>query len=76
MSQLRSHSVAETIASTAVGFVLSYLLGLVLYPALGLEVSHSNNFLIVSAFTLLSLLRGYTIRRAFNWLHVRLNALD
>ena len=69
MSQLRRHSLLETVASTFIGFWFSYWLNYFLLPALGHPVSYSQNFWIVAIFTLASLIRGYFLRRFFNRLN-------
>ena len=69
MTQLRRHSSLETIASTFIGFWISYWLNYFLLPAFGHQVTHSQNFWIVTIFTLASLIRGYLLRRLFNRLN-------
>lgn len=63
--QLRRHSLLEALLNTASGFVLSYLLGLWLFPAFGFPVTHGQNTIIVLTYTVLSLLRSYIWRRVF-----------
>ena len=72
MSQSRRMSAIETIASTAIGFGVSYLVSLTVLPLFGFAVSHAQNFSIVCIFTVASLLRGYFVRRFFSVLHRRL----
>jgi ABC-type antimicrobial peptide transport system permease subunit len=63
MYQTRLESLLETVLNVAIGFVLSYVLGVFLYPALGHPISHSTNFVITLAFTVLSIARSYAVRR-------------
>lgn len=49
-----------------VGFALSILLQRLLFPSLGHDLSLTDNALVATAFTALSLLRGYALRRLFN----------
>lgn len=71
MSQSRRASLLEAAANMVSGFVLSYLAGLVIYPMLGWQVSASTNLVAVFLFTIISLIRSYLWRRAFNWWHHR-----
>lgn len=66
--QSRKHSGLEAAANTAVGFVLSVALGQMIFPAFGAAISLKQNFVITAAFTVLSFVRSYLVRRAFNWL--------
>lgn len=67
MSQLRRHSLLESCCSTATGFVLSFLATFLIYPLVGLKTTTAQNFWVVIAFTVISIIRQYIWRRAFNW---------
>lgn len=67
--QPRRHSVAEVVASTCLGFEISYWLNYYLMPAFGHPITHEENFWITGIFTIVSLIRGYFLRRLFNRLH-------
>lgn len=71
MSQSRKWSAVETAAGTAIGFVVAYITTALLFPPLGLPVSSSKNLVITAIFTVVSLVRGYYVRRLFNWIHSR-----
>lgn len=66
--QTRTMSMIETIASTAVGFIISWLLLWFLSIGFGWSNSVERNTLVTLLFTVASLLRGYGVRRFFNWL--------
>lgn len=66
MTQSRRHSLIETIAGVAVGFVVSVLASLVVYPAFGHSFTLGQNVGITIIFTVLSIVRGYCVRRLFN----------
>jgi membrane protein implicated in regulation of membrane protease activity len=70
MSQSKKHSVMEAITSTAVGFLVTWFAGLVIYPLVGVQVSTGQNTVVVLLFTVVSLVRGYVLRRYFNRLTV------
>jgi len=42
-----------------------------LYPLYGLKVSLAANITLTMWFTVLSLVRGYLVRRLFNWFQIR-----
>ena len=65
MTQSRVLSLLEAASSVAAGFVLSLGMQAVLFPAVGLHASLSQNLRLALAFTGLSLLRGYVVRRLF-----------
>jgi hypothetical protein len=69
VSQTKLQSAVETAASTAVGFAISWAATLVVLPWFGHQPSVADGFGITVAFTVLSLVRGYALRRFFNWLH-------
>lgn len=71
MSQLRRHSFAEACLSTATGFLVSYAIGLWVFPAFNFPVTPVQNLWIVSIFTLVSIVRQYIWRRVFNYYHTR-----
>jgi len=65
--QKRTHSLIEAITNTCVGFLISLLIQLIIYPIMDIEVKLNQNLIITSVFTLVSILRGYAIRRLFNY---------
>ena len=66
MSQSRRHSMIEAIAGTAIGFIVSVLASYVVYPAFGHVFTLAQNISITAIFTVLSIARGYFVRRLFN----------
>lgn len=64
--QSRKHSLIESTTNTIVGFIVSLLIQLAIYPAMGIPVRFSQNIIITFVFTISSILRGYLIRRIFN----------
>lgn len=72
MSQTRRQSLLEAIVGTSIGFSIAYITGILVYPALGLPITHSQNLVATLIFTVVSVCRSYLIRRVFNWWqHVR-----
>lgn len=68
MSQTRRMSIIETVTGVAIGFAVSMAASLVVYPWFGHAFSLAQNAGITVIFTVLSIVRGYCVRRAFNWL--------
>ena len=71
MSQTRMQSAVETVCSTAIGFGIAYVASLLVLPIFGFDVTHGQNFWITVIFTVISLIRGWFVRRLFNRLHGR-----
>lgn len=71
MTQSRRMSLIESIAGTAIGFVLSVFVGQVTFPAFGHTVTLGENLGITAVFTVVSIVRGYVVRRAFNRMCMR-----
>lgn len=67
LMQTRRQSLIETIAGVAVGFAVSMALSLIVYPLHGHAFSLAQNASITVIFTVASILRGYGVRRFFNW---------
>ena len=65
MSQSRSQSLAEAVANVVTGYGLAVLVQLSLFPAFGLALGLADSLRIGSVFTLVSLVRGYVLRRLF-----------
>ena len=66
MSQSRISSLAESVLNTASGFLISLVVWHVVGPWFGYTVTWSDNFLITSIFTVVSVARSYAWRRWFN----------
>ena len=71
MKQTHRHSALEAVVNTAVGYVLAILTQLAIFPPFGIALPLGHNLLIGGIFTMLSLVRGYTLRRAFEAWRVR-----
>jgi hypothetical protein len=67
--QTRKFSWIEAITNTIVGFIVSFLIQIIIYPLMDIPVRFSQNIIITCVFTLASICRGYCIRRVFNKIH-------
>lgn len=70
-NQTKRLSAIETMVSTAVGFLISLLLVNLILPLFGFYPTPRDSVSITLLFTLASLVRGYLIRRLFNYLNNR-----
>ena len=70
--QTRSMSLAESIANTGAGFLVSLVLQLSLFSLMAIETTTTQNLTMSGVFTVASLVRGYLMRRLFlRWEEVR-----
>lgn len=64
--QTKKQSFIEAITNTAIGFIISLASTFIIFPLVGFESSPSKNMIVTLFFTVVSILRGYIIRRFFN----------
>lgn len=65
-AQSRRASLIEAWTNIVVGFSINYLANLALLPLVGAELTAANNFWLGWAYTAVSIVRQYAIRRWFN----------
>ena len=65
MSQSRRLSMIEAVTNVVVGYALAVITQIVAFPWFGLQVSLGDNLAIGAAFTGISLIRSYALRRLF-----------
>jgi uncharacterized protein YneF (UPF0154 family) len=61
----------EVGVGVAIGYFVALATQLIAFPLLSIPVSLSNNFLLGLIFTVVSVIRGYFVRRLFNWMHTK-----
>lgn len=66
MNQTRLQSLIETACSTSIGYVVAIASQLVIFPMFDIHIELSTNFAIGAWFTVVSVARGYIVRRWFN----------
>lgn len=69
--QTKKMSLLETCLSTAIGFGIAVLTQVIVFPWFNMHPPLHDNFLIACVFTVVSIVRGYFVRRLFNWLGIR-----
>ena len=67
--QTKTQSLLEAIANILIGMGIAFAAQLIVFPALGIAVRLDQNIAITCAFTAVSLVRSYALRRMFNYLH-------
>lgn len=66
MNQTKLHSIIESVTQTLIGLITSIIVQVRLYPLLGIPVSFKQNLIITAVFFVVSMIRGYIVRRYFN----------
>ena len=66
--QTRRMSAVESIANVVAGYGVSVVATALALPAFGLKVGGAQALGISAVFTIISLVRSYVLRRAFNWI--------
>lgn len=64
--QSRTMSFLEAVTNVVVGFALAVLTQMLVFPVFGIAVPFDQHVSIAAIFTLVSLARGYLLRRVFN----------
>ena len=64
--QSRKMSLIESIANVVLGYLIALASQMIIFPMFGIYVSLTDNLLIGVLFTVVSLVRSYTLRRLFN----------
>lgn len=72
MNQSRIGSLIEAVANVVIGYGIGFVSQLIVFPLVGIEhVALHQNLIISLAFTAISLVRSYVLRR---WFNARLHA--
>ena len=66
MTQSRKHSLLESCCNVGIGYGVALASQLVIFPWFGIHVPLRDNLAIGAWFTVVSLVRGYMVRRWFN----------
>ena len=66
MSQSRKASAFESAVNTVSGFLISLVLQALLMRLMNFPFTAAQNVFVVSAFTIVSFVRSYALRRIFN----------
>jgi len=64
--QSKRHSAFEAVANVVIGYLVSVATNILILPLFGYAVTVADSFGIGLAFTAVSLVRSYVLRRLFN----------
>ena len=64
--QTRLMSMVETITNVAIGLVVSFLSQVVIFKYCDISITLAQNLELTLYFTVVSVIRGFTVRRFFN----------
>lgn len=66
--QSRRQSMIETAISVTIGYLVALVSQIAIFPLFGIYATMTDNLLIGAWFTAISVIRGYAVRRFFNWM--------
>jgi hypothetical protein len=69
--QSKTQSAIEVVAGTTIGFIIAMLAQVFITWQYGIASTLTQDFWITIFFTGISIIRGYAMRRFFNWLASR-----
>ena len=64
--QSKRESMIETLTSVFVGWLISFIANMLVLPLFGYNINLTDGVLISIIFTIISIVRGYMVRRWFN----------
>ena len=65
--QTKKQSLIESITNVVIGYIVAVISNAAILPLFGVNLAFSDSMLIGVWFTGISLIRGYCVRRYFNW---------
>ena len=65
--QSKKSSLSEILISTFIGLIVALTSQLLIFPLYGIDITLGENVQITFFMTFVSILRGYLVRRYFNW---------
>ena len=71
MKQSRIMSMVEAVTNVVVGYVLAIATQIVVFPWFGLHATLAQNMAMGGAFSIVSVIRGFALRRVFEALRTR-----
>ena len=64
--QSKKESMIETLTNVGIGWFVSFIANMLVLPLFGYNINLTDGVLISIIFTIISIVRGYLIRRFFN----------
>ena len=71
MKQSRAMSFLEVIANVVIGYAVAVCAQTLIFPMFGLHITLGQNLKLGAAFTVVSILRSFALRRLFETIRVR-----
>lgn len=69
--QSKKHSIFETVTNIFVGWFIAIGLTATVFPMFDINIPMETNLKVSVIFTIAAIVRGYALRRFFNWLAFR-----
>jgi len=66
MKQTKLESFIESLTNVIIGYIVALISQLIIFPLFDISVTLTDNIMISLYFTIISLVRSYTLRRVFN----------
>ncbi len=70
-SQPKGMSLTESVINVLIGLVINVTAQHYVFPIFGIYIGWDKNLAIAGIFTVISIIRSFALRRAFNWWHIR-----
>ena len=64
--QSKRESLIETLTNVGIGWFISFIANMLVLPLFGYNINLTDGVLISIIFTVISIIRGYVVRRWFN----------
>ena len=64
--QSKRESMIETLTNVGIGWFISFIANMLVLPLFGYNINLTDGVLISIIFTIISIVRGYVVRRWFN----------
>jgi hypothetical protein len=64
--QSKKYSLIESFANVAIGYFISLLSQIIIFGSMGIDIPIRDNIIISCWFTVISIVRSYSLRRFFN----------
>ena len=64
--QSKMDSLIETLTNVGIGWFISFIANMLVLPLFGYNINLTDGVLISIIFTIISIIRGYVVRRWFN----------
>jgi hypothetical protein len=75
-AQSNEESFLEAATNVSIGFAIALVTQAVAYPLLGISSTFETNSIIAAIFTVVSLIRSYLVRRAFETFGLKISRIE